>query len=152
MNGFVTGLVTGLLSVGAIALAPGLDVQQGSTPGRAPEKEELEQSFKIDVFLRDAMGWRDNTESREVQIVRASLSPFLSRISAPEDCAAAVRAVLTTSFTGRVVVEEIDRAYKAIWDPETMMFRIICCEGMAIEVNVDGTIVGVTVMVGTFLD
>jgi hypothetical protein len=152
MNGFVTGLVTGLLSVSAIALAPGPDAHQGSTPGSAPEKEKLEQTFHVDVFLRDAPGWRDNTASREVQIVRACLSPYLNRVAAPEDCVAAVRAALTASFTGRLAVEELDNSYKAIWDAERKEFRIVCCDSLAIQVNVDGTVVSVPVTIGTFLD
>jgi len=151
MNGFATGVVTGLLSAGAIALSPGPDAEQDLAPQTDPQQEKLE-SFHVDVFLRDAMGRRDNTQSREVQIVRDCLYPFLNRVSAPADCVEAVRAALTTSFASRLVVEEIDASYKAIWDAEIKEFRIVCCDVLSIEVDVDGTIVSVPVTVGTVLD
>jgi len=152
MNGFATGLLTGLLSLGAVAISPSQDVLWGPTPRTAPEEDKLEQTFHLDVFLRDAMGRPDNPQSREVQLVRDCLTPVLTRFAEPEECADAVRATLTRTFASRVVVEELDQTYKAVWDPENQVMRIICCDSLAIEVDVDGTIVSVPVAVGTFLD
>lgn len=154
MNGFVTGLFTGLLSVGVIATSPRPDVHPDSSPEEAPQEEKLEQVFHVNVFLRDAMEQRDNVTSREVQLVRDCLSPVLSRISEPAECARAVRSVLESSFGSRVEIEELDPVYKAVWDAEAEppVFQVICCDSLAISVDIDGTIVSVPVEVGTFLD
>ena len=150
MNGFVVGVVTGVLSLGAVTLSPTFDLQQQDAGSPAPEK--VQRSFHLDVFLKDTIGRRDNVDSREVQLVRDCLFPILNRVSDPNEAARAVRTVLGASFPSRVTNEETNVTYKAKWDEELKKFVIICCESTALEIDVNGVVVRVPMAIGTVLD
>jgi len=154
MNGFVAGLLTGALSLGAIAYAPGLGpLQQGAGPRNpAPTPDKVERSLHVDVCLRDSIDWRGNVDSREVELVKACIAPALSRFSDPFDAARAVREVLGASFPSRVTSDEPHVTYKARWDEELHRFVVICCESTEVQVDVDGVVVSVPMAIGTVLD
>lgn len=143
MNAFVTGLLTGVLSIGLIAAVtptPRVSDAPLDTPGgnRKP-------AFRLDVFLRDAANQRRSVDSDEVRAVMECLRPVLARVTDPELCRQAVIETLGTAFPGRLTVDEQDPFYKALWDSEGMRWRIYCCENTNLEVDVDGTIVDVPV-------
>jgi len=152
MNGFVAGVLTGALSLGTVVFSPGFDLhqQRAGSPASAPEK--VQSSFHLDIFLRDAIGRRENVDSREVQLVRDCLYPVLNRVSDPDDAARAVRAVVGASFQSRVTNEETNVSYKAKWDEELKKFVVICCESSALEIDVNGVVVRVPMAIGTVLD